>query len=78
MITLETQYSHIEFCICFKYFSLLTTNTFLMEVLKHISFSYFSYDNKEERDDNPLWESGEEGREGGREEGGHLASACNY
>ena len=48
-----------------------------MEVLKHISFSYFSYDNKEERDDNPLWESGEEG-EGGREEGGHLASACNY
>ena len=45
---------HTEFCICFKYFSLLTTNTFLMEVLKHISFSYFSYDNKEERDDNPL------------------------
>ena len=38
-------------------FPLLNRNTFLMEVLKHISnisFSCFSYDNKEERDDNPL------------------------
>ena len=40
-----------------------------MEVLKHISFSYFSYDNKEERDDNPLWESkaGRRRREEGAE-----------
>ena len=38
-------------------FPLLNRNTFLMEVLKHISnisLSCLSYDNKEERDDNPL------------------------
>ena len=54
------------------YFSLVNRNTSLMEVLKHISFTDFSYDNKEERWQSIMREAGEGGRQG------PPGLRCNY